>query len=154
VSVRSCVGLFCVHSMCCWLQSYPLAVTRVEESGEHTLLGTGELYLDSVMKDLREMYAGERGRTQGQDMPGRWGGGCVVQFTTAYGASLQLCVGVNGACQCRALPWHELHAHRVASCHHSLSGVLCQLTRCQLTRDIHYPTPATWLPPPPAQTLR
>jgi U5 small nuclear ribonucleoprotein component len=31
----------------------------VEESGEHTLLGTGELYLDSIMKDLREMYAGE-----------------------------------------------------------------------------------------------
>jgi 116 kDa U5 small nuclear ribonucleoprotein component len=30
----------------------------VEESGEHTILGTGELYLDSVMKDLREMYAG------------------------------------------------------------------------------------------------
>jgi hypothetical protein len=43
----------------CPLQSYPLAVTRVEESGEHTLLGTGELYLDSIMKDLREMYAGE-----------------------------------------------------------------------------------------------
>ncbi|KAF8072579.1 hypothetical protein HT031_000239 [Scenedesmus sp. PABB004] len=38
-------------------KSYPLAVTRVEESGEHTLLGTGELYLDSIMKDLREMYA-------------------------------------------------------------------------------------------------
>jgi hypothetical protein len=44
--------------LCCHC-SYPLAVTRVEESGEHTLLGTGELYLDSVMKDLREMYAGE-----------------------------------------------------------------------------------------------
>jgi translation elongation factor EF-G len=43
--------------LCCC--SYPLAVTRVEESGEHTLLGTGELYLDSIMKDLREMYAGE-----------------------------------------------------------------------------------------------
>lgn len=40
--------------------SYPLAVTRVEESGEHTLFGTGELYLDSIMKDLREMYAGEQ----------------------------------------------------------------------------------------------
>ncbi|KAF6263582.1 elongation factor EF-Tu-like protein [Scenedesmus sp. NREL 46B-D3] len=38
-------------------KSYPLAVTRVEESGEHTLLGTGELYLDSIMRDLREMYA-------------------------------------------------------------------------------------------------
>jgi len=37
-------------------KSYPLAVTKVEESGEHTILGTGELYLDSVMKDLREVY--------------------------------------------------------------------------------------------------
>ena len=25
-------------------------MTRVEESGEHTILGTGELFLDSVMK--------------------------------------------------------------------------------------------------------
>ena len=39
-------------------KSYPLASMRVEESGEHTILGTGELYLDSLMKDLREMYAG------------------------------------------------------------------------------------------------
>ena len=39
-------------------KSYPLAVTKVEESGEHTILGTGEVYLDSLMKDLREMYAG------------------------------------------------------------------------------------------------
>mmetsp|Transcript_14693 Transcript_14693/g.41340 ORF Transcript_14693/g.41340 Transcript_14693/m.41340 type:complete len:992 (-) Transcript_14693:61-3036(-) len=38
-------------------KSYPLAVTKVEESGEHTILGTGEIYLDSVMKDLRELYA-------------------------------------------------------------------------------------------------
>uniref|UniRef100_A0A061R8M5 SNU114 homolog n=1 Tax=Tetraselmis sp. GSL018 TaxID=582737 RepID=A0A061R8M5_9CHLO len=38
-------------------KSYPLAVTKVEESGEHTILGTGEMYLDSVMKDLRELYA-------------------------------------------------------------------------------------------------
>ncbi|KAK9842583.1 hypothetical protein WJX81_007484 [Elliptochloris bilobata] len=38
-------------------KSYPLAVTKVEESGEHAVLGTGELYLDSLMKDLREMYA-------------------------------------------------------------------------------------------------
>eukprot|EP00873_Tetraselmis_striata_P045198 jgi/Tetstr1/465462/TSEL_010146.t1 len=38
-------------------KSYPLVVTKVEESGEHTILGTGEMYLDSVMKDLRELYA-------------------------------------------------------------------------------------------------
>ncbi|WFD02227.1 hypothetical protein MOBT1_000908 [Malassezia obtusa] len=38
-------------------KTYPLATTRVEESGEHTLLGTGELYLDCVMHDLRVLYA-------------------------------------------------------------------------------------------------
>ena len=38
-------------------KSYPCAVTKVEESGEHTIYGTGELYLDSIMKDLRELYA-------------------------------------------------------------------------------------------------
>ncbi|EFN60133.1 hypothetical protein CHLNCDRAFT_56589 [Chlorella variabilis] len=38
-------------------KSYPLLVTKVEESGEHTVFGTGELYLDSVMKDLRELYS-------------------------------------------------------------------------------------------------
>ena len=30
---------------------------QVEESGEHVVLGTGELYLDSVMHDLRRMYS-------------------------------------------------------------------------------------------------
>ncbi|KAK3272142.1 hypothetical protein CYMTET_19542 [Cymbomonas tetramitiformis] len=38
-------------------KSYPLAHTKVEESGEHTILGTGEIFLDSVMKDLRELYS-------------------------------------------------------------------------------------------------
>ena len=38
-------------------KSYPLARTRVEESGEHVLIGTGELSLDCMMHDLREMYA-------------------------------------------------------------------------------------------------
>lgn len=38
-------------------KSYPLAITKVEESGEHTILGTGEIYLDSIMKDLRELYS-------------------------------------------------------------------------------------------------
>ena len=31
-------------------KSYPLAITKVEESGEHAILGTGEIYLDSLMK--------------------------------------------------------------------------------------------------------
>lgn len=39
-------------------KSYPLSRTRVEESGEHVLIGTGELQLDCMMRDLREMYAG------------------------------------------------------------------------------------------------
>lgn len=38
-------------------KSYPLLSTRVEESGEHVVLGTGELYLDCVMHDLRKMYS-------------------------------------------------------------------------------------------------
>lgn len=38
-------------------KSYPMARTRVEESGEHVLFGTGELYLDCVMYDLRHVYS-------------------------------------------------------------------------------------------------
>eukprot|EP00474_Spongospora_subterranea_P000464 CRZ00922.1 hypothetical protein [Spongospora subterranea] len=38
-------------------KSYPLAHTKIEESGEHIILGTGELYLDCVLHDLRKMYA-------------------------------------------------------------------------------------------------
>lgn len=37
-------------------KSYPLARTKVEDSGEHTLIGTGELYLDCMLHDLRRMY--------------------------------------------------------------------------------------------------
>ena len=36
-------------------KSYPLVTTKVEESGEHVIYGTGELYLDCVMHDLRRM---------------------------------------------------------------------------------------------------
>ena len=38
-------------------QSYPLITTKVEESGEHVVLGTGELYMDCVLHDLRRLYA-------------------------------------------------------------------------------------------------
>ena len=34
-------------------KSYPLSHTRVEESGEHVIIGTGELALDCIMHDLR-----------------------------------------------------------------------------------------------------
>lgn len=33
---------------------YPMAQTKVEESGEHILMGTGELYMDCLLHDLRE----------------------------------------------------------------------------------------------------
>lgn len=38
-------------------KTYPLLVTRAEESGEHIVFGTGELYLDCVMHDLRQVFA-------------------------------------------------------------------------------------------------
>merc|ERR1712013_586095 len=38
-------------------KSYPPLSTRVEESGEHVILGIGELYLDCVMHDLRKLYS-------------------------------------------------------------------------------------------------
>lgn len=38
-------------------KSYPMAKTKVEESGEHVVLGTGELYMDCLMHDLRSVYS-------------------------------------------------------------------------------------------------
>lgn len=38
-------------------KTYPLVETRVEESGEHVVIGTGELYLDCIMHDLRRMFS-------------------------------------------------------------------------------------------------
>lgn len=38
-------------------KTYPLLEARVEESGEHVILGPGELYLDCAMHDLRKLYA-------------------------------------------------------------------------------------------------
>lgn len=38
-------------------KSYPLITTKVEESGEHIILGTGELYMDCVLHDLRRLYS-------------------------------------------------------------------------------------------------
>lgn len=38
-------------------KSYPLVTTKVEESGEHVILGTGELCMDCVMHDLRHLYS-------------------------------------------------------------------------------------------------
>lgn len=37
---------------------YPGVIIKVEESGEHVILGFGELYLDSLLYDLRSNYAG------------------------------------------------------------------------------------------------
>jgi U5 small nuclear ribonucleoprotein component len=38
-------------------KAYPMVRTKVEESGEHVLWGTGELYLDCVLHDLRKVYS-------------------------------------------------------------------------------------------------
>ncbi|KRX56036.1 U5 small nuclear ribonucleoprotein component [Trichinella sp. T9] len=38
-------------------KSYPLLSTRVEESGEHVIFGTGELYLDCVLHDVRKVFS-------------------------------------------------------------------------------------------------
>jgi len=37
-------------------KAYPMVKTKVEESGEHVLYGTGELYMDCVLHDLRHVY--------------------------------------------------------------------------------------------------
>jgi U5 small nuclear ribonucleoprotein component len=37
-------------------KSYPLANTKVEESGEHIISGTGEMYVDCILHDLRRLY--------------------------------------------------------------------------------------------------
>ncbi len=38
-------------------QVLPFAVTKVEESGEHVIMGTGELYLDCILHDLRVLFS-------------------------------------------------------------------------------------------------
>lgn len=38
-------------------KTYPLLGSKVEESGEHVLFGPGEIYLDNLLHDLREVYA-------------------------------------------------------------------------------------------------
>ena len=38
-------------------KSYPLVTTKVEESGEHVIIGTGELHLDCIMHDLRRVFS-------------------------------------------------------------------------------------------------
>ncbi|CDF39943.1 Elongation factor Tu GTP-binding domain-containing protein 2 [Chondrus crispus] len=38
------------------VKSFPGLVSKVEESGEHTIVGSGELYLDCALRDLREAY--------------------------------------------------------------------------------------------------
>ncbi|UKJ89468.1 hypothetical protein MACJ_002719 [Theileria orientalis] len=37
-------------------KAYPASVLKVEESGEHVVLGTGEVYLDCVLHDLRRLF--------------------------------------------------------------------------------------------------
>ena len=39
------------------IQNLLHSLSQVEESGEHVVFGTGELYLDCIMHDLRKMYS-------------------------------------------------------------------------------------------------
>lgn len=39
------------------VKSYPLCQTKVEESGEHIIVGTGELYMDSIFSDMRQVFS-------------------------------------------------------------------------------------------------
>ena len=45
-----------IQGLRCVSKAYPMVKTRVEESGEHVLFGTGELYMDCVLHDLRHVY--------------------------------------------------------------------------------------------------
>ncbi|KAA1114753.1 hypothetical protein PGT21_021692 [Puccinia graminis f. sp. tritici] len=38
-------------------KTYPLVEIKVEESGEHVIIGTGEIYLDCCLFDLREIFS-------------------------------------------------------------------------------------------------
>ena len=38
-------------------KSYPLLSTKVEDSGEHVITGTGEIHLDVVLHDLRLLFS-------------------------------------------------------------------------------------------------
>ena len=38
-------------------KTYSILETKVEESGEHVVIGNGELYMDSVLHDLRTLFA-------------------------------------------------------------------------------------------------
>jgi 116 kDa U5 small nuclear ribonucleoprotein component len=40
-------------------KAYPMAKTCMEESGEHVLFGTGGLYMDCMLHDLRHVCACE-----------------------------------------------------------------------------------------------
>ncbi|KJE94786.1 elongation factor Tu GTP binding domain containing 2 [Capsaspora owczarzaki ATCC 30864] len=38
-------------------KSYPQLITRAEESGEHVVIGTGELYMDCALHDVRKVFS-------------------------------------------------------------------------------------------------
>lgn len=46
-----------MEALRCVCKSYPLMTTKVEGSGEHCLLGPGELYMDCALADLRTLYS-------------------------------------------------------------------------------------------------
>lgn len=88
-------------------KSYPLAVTKVEESGEHAVLGTGELYLDSLMK-ARGVLPAVSGRSRHAARPGR---GCSLNA-----AVLQGCRTAHNSVHIRAMLCLSGRWKRVSRC--------------------------------------
>ena len=70
-------------------KSYPLAQTRVEESGEHVILGTGELYMDSILYDLRKMY-GYGGVASSATANGSASGATPAAASSSSGTEIEL----------------------------------------------------------------
>lgn len=67
-------------------KAYGGLVTRVEESGEHVLIGTGELYLDAVLYDIRNVLG---------DVEVKVSDPSVVFTETVLGASSMHCSAVT-----------------------------------------------------------
>ena len=91
---------------------YPLLTARVEESGEHVLVGTGELYLDCALHDLRTNHSAGRAGAEGEDEDGSGSGGALLDLRVSDVAVL-LRETVLGTSFCKA---RAADAGRVRDC--------------------------------------
>ncbi|KAI9601376.1 hypothetical protein H4Q26_001194 [Puccinia striiformis f. sp. tritici PST-130] len=56
-SARARISTQAVGGLTKGYKTYPLVEIKVEESGEHVIIGTGEIYLDCCLFDLREIFS-------------------------------------------------------------------------------------------------